>query len=388
MKSDNPLLKEMESRLKKDDSFEQGRIMGSMCSAPDPLGAEVFRRCLEKNAGDPGLFPETARLEQEVIEELSRWTGLNPAAHSSSAAHSPGGTFTSGGTEANILAMWAAREQAPPGAREVILPESAHFSFDKAAAMLGLKLVKIPLLADGRADTEALERALSPHTAALVGIAGTTGLGAIDDLTRFSEIALREGIYLHVDAAFGGFILPFLENPLPFDFRLPGVRSLTMDPHKMGRAPIPAGVLLFRRKADQKAVLRPVSYLAGGQTRQTTILGTRPGASVCAVWALLRHHGHPGYQAITREAMAKTREALSCQEAIPGLERMINPPLNVLGLYSPRLALGDMASRLRGRGWKVSLFSNFIRIVLMPHVTLEMIHTFFTDIEEVLIHGD
>ncbi len=405
---DRAILQRLRKALSPDAAFTpregMSRIIGSMCSAPDSLAARAFQETLEKNSGDPGLFPGTVRLEEEILSFLGRMTG-NPSA---------AGTLTSGGTEANILALWAAREGAPAGADQIILPETAHFSFDKAAALLGLRLVRIPADSSGRCPPAAVRRALTPQTAGLVAVAGTTGLGAVDPVGELSEIALQENLYLHVDGAFGGFVLPFLPgmdsslrpppDTLPpgllpdpalysspdawepgyFAFAHPGVSSLTLDPHKMGRAPIPAGVLLFRHPGLAERTARTVPYRAGGTTRQQTLTGTRPGAAVCAVWTALERYGFPGYRENVAASLAKTAEALRLTASIEGLEPVIPPPMNVLGLRSPRRSAAELAGEMRKRDWQVSLFSDFIRIVLMPHVTMDMIHAFFTDIREVL----
>jgi tyrosine decarboxylase/aspartate 1-decarboxylase len=290
----------MKRALRSDHSFGNGRIVGSMCTAPHPFGARVFTRSLEKNIGDPGLFPGSIRLETEAVRSLGDLLSLPQAA----------GCIVTGGTEANILALWAAREQARGRGREVLVSEEAHFSFDKAARLLNLDLVKLPLTRAYTLDIQAVKKAISSRTIALAGIAGTTSLGAVDDIAALSALALEKGLYLHVDAALGGFVLPFAAETgrsVPaFDFSLPGVQSVTIDPHKMGMAVIPAGGILFRSRALSELVKVPVPYLAGGETALATIVGTRSGAAALAVWALLEHLGRNGYRDYVRRAYELT----------------------------------------------------------------------------------
>jgi len=252
------ILKELNDRLKGDFTYESGKIIGSMCTLPHPFAQKVYARFIDKNLGDAGLFPAVAQLEKEVIEMLGALLSNVEAS----------GHIVTGGTEANLLALWAAKRISKKENGEVIVPVSVHCSFDKAADLLGLKVVKVGLNSSFKVDVEAVKKAVNQRTIGIVGVAGTTGLGVVDPIAELSEIAVEKGLYLHVDAAFGGFVLPFLKvlgfNVPKFDFSLEGVSSITVDPHKMGLAPIPAGGILFRDNSVEDAITWNVSYLAGG----------------------------------------------------------------------------------------------------------------------------
>src|SRR5690606_34902424 len=142
--------------------------------------------------------------------------------------------------EANIMAMRAARNTRRIKNPEIIVPKSAHFSFKKASDMLCLKLREAELDKDYKVDINSVHHMISDKTVAIVGVAGTTELGKVDPIEELSEICADRDIFLHVDAAFGGYSIPFLNETgydLPkFDFSLPGVCSITIDPHKMGLA--------------------------------------------------------------------------------------------------------------------------------------------------------
>lgn len=242
----NIVLKELESKLSKDLTYNSGKILGSMCTRPHPLVRRIYVRYLDRNLGDSGLFPAFTELERETTQMLGILLS-NPRAS---------GCIVTGGTEANTLALWAARKNAKKKKGEVIVPISAHYSFDKAADLLGLKIVKVELNSKFQVDAEGVEKAINPNTIAIVGVAGTTGLGVVDPISKLSNIAAERGLYLHIDAAFGGFVLPFLKElgfDVPsFDFALPSVSSITIDPHKMGLAPIPSGGILFREECLKK----------------------------------------------------------------------------------------------------------------------------------------
>lgn len=371
------IFSEVESRLKKDFTFESGRILGSMLTKSHPLARRVYSRFLDKNLGDLGLFPGVAELEKETIEMLGSILS-NPEAT---------GHIVTGGTEANILALWAARKIGKRKNGEVILPVSAHCSFDKAGDLLGLKLVRIRLDSEFRVDTEAVRKAVNPNTVAIVGVAGTTGLGVVDPISELSEIALEKSLYFHVDAAFGGFVLPFIRelkaSALTFDFAVPGVCSMTMDPHKMGLAPIPAGGMLFRNDKLREAVTWNISYLAGGEAKNATLVCTRSGASVIAVWALMKYLGREGYKRIVNRCMRLTRKLADEIPKIQGLDIMVKPTMNIVGVTSRVFDVRQVAQELRQMGWAVALFPKHIRIVVMPHILEKHIDEFVEDLKSV-----
>jgi tyrosine decarboxylase/aspartate 1-decarboxylase len=372
------ILKELEAKLQRDLTYSPGKILCSMCTNPPSFAKQIYRKYLEKNLGDPTLFPASAELEQETISMLGSLLS-NPKAS---------GSIVSGGTEANIVVLWAARNIAKKERGEVIVPVSAHYSFDKACDLLNLKLVKVKLNGRFQMDVKAAEKAITSKTVAIVGVAGSTGLGVVDPIRELSEIASAHKIYLHVDAAFGGFVLPFLKElgykPLDFDFRLPSVCSITIDPHKMGLAPIPAGGILFRDAKMSEAVSMRVPYLSGGETKHSTILGTRSGASAVAVWALLMHLGRAGYAAVVERCLRLTWKLVEGIQRIDGLDLVTEPTMNVVGIKSDRIDIRLIFQELRKRGWAVSLFLDYLRIVIMPHTKPSHIKRFLEDLQRIL----
>jgi tyrosine decarboxylase/aspartate 1-decarboxylase len=374
----NMIRKMLEEKLQRDLSYSSGKILSSMCTNPHGFAKQIYRKYLDKNLGDPSLFPASAELEEEAICMLGSLLS-NPRAS---------GSIVSGGTEANILALWIARNLARKDCGEVVVPVSAHYSFDKAADLLNLKLIKVKLNHRFQMDVKTAQEAITPRTVAIVGVVGTTGLGAVDPICELSEIAFAHSIYLHVDAAFGGFMLPFLkelgyEAP-DFDFRLPGVCSITIDPHKMGLAPIPAGGILFRNEAMTETVSTRIPYLAGGETEQQTVIGTRSGASAVAVWALLLHLGRTGYRAIVERCLRLTSKLVEGIRLIDGLNIVTEPTLNVVGIKSEIHDERLIFQELRNRGWAVSLFPSFIRIIVMPHTKHSHISNLLNDLKRIL----
>lgn len=383
---DNRMTKEdIFENLKKfqdmDMSYESGRILSSMCTKPDPIAMEAYKMFIETNLGDPGLFPGTALMESEVIEMLGQLLHLE----------NPSGHLVTGGTEANIMAMTVAKylfQEKHEGIPEIILPVSAHFSFKKIISMLSLKARYVPLDENYKMDVSKIEDLITENTMAIVAIAGTTELGLIDDIEKISEIAYSNNIYLHIDAAFGGFIIPFLENKnnlnLNFDFKCKGVSSMTIDPHKMGLAPVPAGGILFRHSEhlDKLAVKTP--YLT--RNKQTTIVGTRSGAATAATWTLLKYYGREGYQKIVKDAITLTQYTYDKLKDMDHINLICKPELNLISFNTDIKSVDILKQELYECGWRVSVAQrpHVVRLVLMPHVKKEHIDMFLKDLKELL----
>ncbi len=360
----------------KDLTHRSGRILGSMCTCPDPVGVKAYSMFLESNLGDPGLFPGTKALEDEVIAMLGELMGKKDVY----------GHIITGGTEANLMAMRAARNLAGIKDPEIIVPRSAHFSFKKAAEMLKLDLKMANLDDEYRMDISSVEDLICENTVAIVGVAGTTELGKIDPIEDLSRICQEKNIYLHVDAAFGGYSIPFLKEvgyDLPdFDFRLPGVSSLTIDPHKMGMAPIPTGGILFRERKYLEVMAIETPYLT--EDLQSTVVGTRTGAATAATWALLKHHGREGYQEVSKKCMEITSILAEGVEKA-GFNLVTRPELNIVAFNSANIPVEKIARMLEDKGWAVSMASypKAIRIIVMPHLKLEHIEAFLADLNEI-----
>lgn len=370
------VLRELERKTAEDLTFDSGRILGSMCTYPHPFAVKVVQLYIDRNLGDPGLHVGSQKIEEEAILMLSDLLGLKKGY----------GHIVSGGTEANILAVRAFRNVAGTERPELILPRSAHFSFLKASEMLGVKLVWAELKEDYSVDVKDVENRITEDTIGIVGIAGTTGLGVVDDIPALSDLAQDYGLPLHVDAAFGGFVIPFAKElgyEIPdFDFRLKGVKSITIDPHKMGMVPIPAGSIIFREKKYLEAISVPAPYLAGGKVWQATITGTRPGANALAVWAMIKHLGFEGYKEVVKKAMELSRWFAGELKKIPGVYLIREPVLNIVSFGTENLEVVE--AELKRRGWGISAHRGYIRIVMMPHVKREHLEEFLEDLRGIM----
>jgi len=350
------ILDELKIRSQKNQHYIQGRILCSMCTQPHPIAKEAYNLFFESNLGDQGLFPAAAEIEREVVAQLSKLLNSQTAC----------GFIVTGGTEANLLALLVAKGTAKTNAPEVILPQSAHFSFTKICRILNIKPLYAPLDHNFRVDIKAVKQFVNDNTVALVGTAGTAELGTIDPLEGLSEIATQHELHLHVDAAFGGLVLPFIpNNPYQFDFSLKGVKSITVDPHKMGMAAIPAGGILFQNPTMLNSLKTQTPYL--NDKTHYTFVGTRSGAAAASAWAVLQLLGREGFQKTITTCMKNTVHIAKGLEKA-GFNLVCEPTLNVVAFKSQNTK--SLAMQLWKQGWFVSYIPRYdcIRIVVMPHV--------------------
>ncbi len=380
--SKQKIIKILEEKLSQDFSYKSGSILGSMCTDPLDFGKEIYIKYLHKNLGDPGLFQGCAELEIELISEIGDlFNGSNIT-----------GTFTTGGSEANIIAMRVAKKiRSDIKNPEIVVPASSHVSFDKAEDLLGFKLRKAKLKKDFKLDLDHFESLINKNTCGVVGIAGTTSLGLIDPIEQIGEIIEGKDIFFHVDAAFGGFILPFLKElnikiPL-WDFSVKEVDSITADPHKMGLGLIPTGGFFLRDSKILQKTGFEIPYLAGGNFKHFHIVGTRPGGTIIAFWAIMKYLGQNGFIKIIKECLENTNYLVKRISEINGIKLAAKPIMNIVGITTENgESICEIDEELRKRSWMLGKFtsSNLIRIVVMPHVKKSHLSKFTQDLEDII----
>jgi tyrosine decarboxylase/aspartate 1-decarboxylase len=364
---DEDILEELQKRRKKDLSYESGRILSAVSTRPLDVTLDAYGIFSDVNALDTHVFPEASAIETEVIEWFGRVL-KNPKA---------AGYVATGGTEANFSALWAARKLYPKR-KKIIVPESAHYSIEKAADIMGLKVVWVGLDEDFKADVSEIEKRIGGKTLAVVATAGTSALGVVDPL---EEIAgLCDDVFFHIDAAFGGFVLPFMEKARRMDFSLPNLDSITIDAHKMGLAPLPSGTILFRDASYVETMRSSPTYLPN---KSFTLLGSRSGGAIAATWAAIKSLDVEGYRRVVKECMENTQILCRGLEGV-GVPPMVPPELNFVAIRpeDPEAVW----SSLKARGWNIILDSRTksLRIVVMPHVTAKVIAEFISDLAGVI----
>ncbi|MFB6162155.1 MAG: tyrosine decarboxylase MfnA [Halococcoides sp.] len=338
-----------------------GRVLSSMCTEPCPPARRAAERFLATNPGDPGTYPEIARLEQRAVDLLGDITELS----------APAGYVATGGTEANIQAVRMARNRAETDDPNVVAPESAHFSFHKGAEMLDVEIRTTPL-SDARADPGAMAEAIDEETALVVAVAGSTEFGRVDPIPALADLAADAGALCHVDAAWGGFHLPFTDHD--WSFADAPIDSMTIDPHKAGQAPIPAGGLLARDETLLDTLEVETPYLE--TSTQVTLAGTRSGAGVAGALAAMETLWPDGYRDNHERAMANA-EWLATEFRDRGYD-IVDPELPLVAADVSQ----SIIDALRRRGWRISRTgAGDLRIVCMPHVTRSMLRSFVADLD-------
>lgn len=334
------------------------------------------------------VWPSATKFESEIVSMCANMLGGE--------GQGVCGTVSSGGTESIMLAMktyrdWA-RDTKGIAKPEMIAPVTAHAAFDKASQYFGIKMVKVPVDADSRADVNAVRRAISRKTVVIVGSAPSFPHGAIDPIQEISELAHRHNIGFHTDACLGGFVLPWAEklgyNVPPFDFRLPGVTSISVDTHKYGYAAKGTSVVLYRSKDLRHYQYYTASEWPGGLYFSPTFAGSRPGALSAACWAALTSIGKGGYLDATKKIL-ETGDYIKAEIGkIPEL-RIIGDPLFVIAFASDSLDIYKILEAMARHKWSL----NGLHKPSCMHIALTLRHAqpgvkerFISDLKAAIAH--
>ncbi len=308
------------------------------------------------------MNPGTHQLEKEAVRMMTSLLGRPEAV----------GFITSGGTESNLAALRLARNLARKDRPEVIMPESAHYSFRVAAELMGLRLHEVPLDGAFRPRMDQVETLINERTIALVCSAPDGSLGQLDPVREFADLAAQHGLYLHVDAAFGGFFLPFMRDlgydVPPFDFSLPGVSSIMTDGHKLGLLPVATGFFLVRDEAMLQAI--PIET-----TVIHNITATKPGDHAAAAWAVMQRLGRAGYRESARRILEVVDTIVTGIEELEELRLVVKPLIPVVNFTSDVLDVEQIYRELRARGWGATYGRLYdtprIRFSIHPHRDLD-----------------
>lgn len=375
------ILDEMEQlnareRAKWRDGFVSGAVYHGDAAYIDFLN-RVYALNSQSNPLHADVFPSTSKFEAEIVSMTAHMLGAN-AAPENGAPNDIVGTVSSGGTESILLAMKTyrdfARDKRGITAPEIIVPVSAHAAFDKAAQYFNIKLVHIPLCDDMRADVDAARRAVNKNTIALIGSAPCFPYGVTDPIEELSELAREHTIGFHTDACLGGFVLPFADKlgyPVPpFDFRLPGVTSMSADTHKYGYAAKGTSVVLYRGRELRHYQYYTAADWSGGLYFSPTFAGSRPGALSAAAWAAMVSIGEQGYLDATRKILQAADVIKQGIREIPEL-KILGEPLWVISFASDSLNIYKVMDAMTKRGWSL----NGLHKPPAVHIALTLRHT-------------
>ena len=310
---------------------------------------DAFFKFFSENALNPMAFPSLRRMETEVVSMVA------------DLLHGPDavGSMTTGGTESILMAVKTAREFAAQtrgiSQPEMILPDSVHPAFHKAAHYFNVKPVVVPVGADYRADVAAMRAAITPNTILLVGSAPSYPQGVVDPIPEIAALAEEHGLLCHVDACLGGMLLPFfvkLGRPLPaFDFAVPGVTSMSCDLHKYGYAAKGASTVLYRTRALRRHQFVVYTDWSGGLYGSPSMTGTRAGGPIGAAWAVLNYLGEAGYLRMAGQTLDTVQALVAGVRGIPGLRVLGEPDMSVFSFTADDADIYRVGDEMDTRGW-------------------------------------
>lgn len=352
------ILAEMVKLKVADTDWRGGRVFSLVYHA-----GEEHERLLQRAHGlfasanllNPMAFKSLKRMEAEVVQMTA------------DLMHGPDtavGAMTAGGTESVMLAVYTYRERAKKarglrGTPEIVAPVTAHPAVDKGCHYFGVRLRKVEVTDDYLANAKAMERAVNRHTIAIWASAPQYPHGVVDPIEEIGAMAQKHGLPVHVDACVGGFVLPWVERlgraVPPWDFRVPGVTSISADLHKYGYTAKGASVLLWRSMDFMRHQFFIATEWPGGIYASPSMPGTRPGGPVAAAWAALVSIGERGYLDLAKRSLEAADGLRAGIESIPDLCLIgkSNATIVCWGAKEGAIDVYAVADRMEARGWTV-----------------------------------
>lgn len=362
---------------------------------------------LSKNLIDQDEYPQSEVIHRRVVSIIGRLF------HAPAAEH-PTGTATIGSSEAIMLAMlahkrsWQRRREAEGQGTDrpnMVIGADVHTCWEKFARYFEVEARVIPM-EEGRytVSAEQVEPLLDERTIAVAGVLGSTFTGQMDDLAGINELLARiesergRRIPLHVDAASGGFILPFSQPELEWDFRLSQVRSINVSNHKFGLVYPGMGTVIFRSRDDvPEELVFHINYL-GGDMPNYSLNFSRPSNSVILQYFNILRLGQDGYREIVMNTLENARSLAARLDAVAGLELVsAGRDFPIVAVRAGAAAAGGkavdlvaLASLLRERGWIVPAYTlpanaqdiRVLRMVVKENLSRDLIDILAEDIRE------
>jgi glutamate/tyrosine decarboxylase-like PLP-dependent enzyme len=352
------ILAALEAKRGRDVRWQEGRTFGMVFDGGHELhevAEAVAVRFLHENALNTQAFPSLAEIQSEVV------AGTAALLHAPTDA---AGFMTSGGTESILSAVKAAREQGRIergiAAPEMVLPDTAHAAFHKAAHYFGIAARKVATGPDFRADVDAMAAAVNANTVLVVGSAPQYPHGVIDPIPELAALASEAGANFHTDACMGGFVLPFMEmlgyDVAPWDFRVDGVTSISADVHKLGYAPKGASVVVYRSKELRRHQTFVFDDWLGGFYGSSGVLGSRSALPMATAWAVMHSLGIDGYKRLTEATIDASRRMIAGVRAIDGVTVLGEPEAHLLAIaaapgWEERIDIFSVGDALAQNGW-------------------------------------
>ncbi len=350
-----------------DDAFlDNAPFISSLIKNPNHIGCHT-------RGNSESFFSGTQQIERDVIElcavDILKGT-----------SNEFDGYVASGGTEANIQAIWIYRNyfvkehNATLDEITILTSEDSHYSMDKASNLLSVSIEKVKVDFDTRMVTEeavakSIASAKSKGKKYFIVICNmiTTMFGSVDSISAYTNALISADVLckIHVDGAYGGFYYPFTEGSSTLNFSNPEITSFTLDAHKMAQAPYGTGIFLIRKGFIQYANTQEASYVEG---EDCTLIGSRSGANAVAIWIILSKNGPFGWQ--EKIFILQKRTDWMCEQLDDlSIQYYRHPRSNIITIrancISKKLAesFGLVTDNHHKPAW--------YKIVIMEHVTIE-----------------
>jgi sphinganine-1-phosphate aldolase len=389
-----------EMATEEDRVWETGRCSGTMyCGDRDHYAflKEAFGLFAHQNALQRDMCPSATRFEGEIIAmalELMHAGQPGPGRPGAGPRINaePAGMVTSGGSASIAHAMLAYREEGREARGierpNVIKPETGHPAFDKACHLFGIELRRVevdPETTLVRPDD--VSDAIDESTVVVVGSAGNYGYGTIDPIAELAELALARGVGLHVDGCLGGYLLPFGEElgyPIPpFDFRVPGVTTISADTHKYGYGLKGTSTLLFRDRELRNRCYFFMPDWSGGKYFSPGIEGSRSDGLLAATWASLVSIGREGYRRYAKQIFETSAGMQEAVRSHPEL-RILGEPTFLFAFTSDEFDIYHVNDEMKRRGWRFNglQYPNAVHMaVTRPQTQPGVVEDFAADLD-------
>lgn len=376
---------------KEEPTWKDGFISGTVYHGDQDhidFQNEVYAINSQSNPMHFDTWPSAVKFESEIVSMTAHMLGADKTDDDIV------GAVSSGGTESILLAMKTYRDWGRAKKwitkPEMIVPITAHAAFDKASKFFNIKAVHVPVGDDLVADVEATRRAITKNTVVIVGSSPAFPHGLIDPIEELSELAREHNIGFHTDACLGGFVLPWAEklgyDVPPFDFRLPGVTSMSADTHKYGYAAKGTSVVLYRGKELRHFQYYMTTDWPGGLYLSPTLAGSRPGALSAECWAAMLSIGEQGYIEATKRILETATSIKEGIAKIPELQVLGDPLFNV-AFTSGSLDIYAVSDYMSKKKWGLNGLQNPSCV----HICLTLRHTqpgvaerFIADLKEAI----
>ena len=382
-----------------DQKWETGLVSGTMYHGGKEHYAflnRVFSLYSYVNLIQRDMCPSGTKFESEIISMTAKMLHGDAVKD-----HNPEddicGTVTSGGSESIYNALYVyrewGREEKGITQPEMVVPTTLHPAFFKSGHYMGIKVIPVPVNENFEADVQAMREEINENTVAVGGSAGSYPHGVVDPIEKLSDLALEHKIGLHVDGCLGGFILPWVEKlgyDVPrFDFRVPGVTSISCDTHKYGYALKGTSVVLYRSKKLMRRQFFSIADWPGGLYASPTVQGSRSGGLSAATWAALVTIGEQGYMKAARAIMDTSDKIRAGITNIPEIN-ILGKSTFLISMASDVVDIYHVNDYLARKGWRMNGCQNppgFHFCITLRNTLPGIAEAFVSDLKEAVAYA-